>query len=132
MNNFEIKVLDTVKHYNMLENGDSVLVGLSGGADSCSLLYVLKVLAETIGIKLYCAHLNHGIRGDEAQRDMNFAKKFAAELDVPIVCETFDVPKYAKEYKLYLPDKKLLHKVSFSLIPGTNKFLVFFSPHSAV
>lgn len=100
MNNFEIKVLDTVKHYNMLENGDSVLVGLSGGADSCSLLYVLKVLAETIGIKLYCAHLNHGIRGDEAQRDMNFAKKFAAELDVPIVCETFDVPKYAKEYKL--------------------------------
>ena len=84
----------------MLENGDSVLVGLSGGADSCSLLYVLKTLSKTFGIKLYCAHLNHGIRGDEAQRDMNFAEKFAAELDVPIVCEKANVPQYAKENKL--------------------------------
>ena len=100
MNNFELKVLETIKHHNMLTEGDSVLVGLSGGADSCTLLYVLKSLQETFGIELYCAHLNHGIRGEEAQRDMEFSQKFSSQLNVPIICETRDVPKHAKDNKL--------------------------------
>ena len=67
-------VEQTVGRYNMLQKGDSVIVALSGGADSAALLYILVSLKEKYNLKLYAAHLNHQLRGDEALRDENFCK----------------------------------------------------------
>ena len=64
----------TLREYNLLNNGDSVLVGLSGGADSVCLTHALWSLKDEFDIKLYTAHINHGIRGEE-QREMNFLPK---------------------------------------------------------
>lgn len=89
-------VQKTIQKHNMLSDGDSVLVGLSGGADSVCLLHCLVVLRQKLGIKVLAAHLNHGIRGAEAERDQNFARDFCKSLDVPFYTETSDVPALAK------------------------------------
>ena len=57
-----------------------ILVGLSGGADSSALLLMLKIYSEQSGAKIYAAHLNHGIRGAEADRDESFCREFAKSL----------------------------------------------------
>ena len=68
-------VLSVIKKYNMLENCDRIVVGLSGGADSVCLLSVLNSLKAEYGFSLIAAHINHGIRGAEAQRDEESCKK---------------------------------------------------------
>ena len=76
MNSITDKVCNTVSKYNMINDGDSILVGFSGGADSLFLMLSLIELSKKIEFKLYAAHLNHGIRGDEALRDENFVREF--------------------------------------------------------
>ena len=74
---FEEKILSVIKKFNMITHGDIILVGLSGGADSCTLLHVLHGLTRKLNITLVAAHLNHGIRGEEAKRDEEFSKTFS-------------------------------------------------------
>ncbi len=100
MNEFENKVLNTISKYNMFNYGETVVVGLSGGVDSCTLLTVLKNLSDKLGLTIIAAHLNHGIRGDEALRDMQFSEQFAQKLDVRFVSKTVSVLKYAKQNKI--------------------------------
>ncbi|MBR5869239.1 MAG: tRNA lysidine(34) synthetase TilS [Clostridia bacterium] len=67
-----------------------ILVGFSGGADSCALLHFL---VDFFGShRLLALHVNHGIRGEEALRDESFAAEFAAELGVSFLCRRADVP----------------------------------------
>ena len=67
-----LKVKQTSERHHMLSSGDTVLVALSGGADSMALLNVLYELKNEYRLTLKAAHFNHGIRGDEALRDENF------------------------------------------------------------
>ena len=76
---------------------DSVLVALSGGADSTALLRSLAACREEGGIcGLFAAHLNHGIRGESANRDQRFCEALCADLNIPFATETIDVPSIAK------------------------------------
>ena len=60
---------------NELNKADKIIIGLSGGADSVCLTHIL---CKHLGSEnLICAHVNHGIRGEEALRDQDFAKSFA-------------------------------------------------------
>ena len=81
-------VLRAVEQYSMLSAGDSVIVALSGGADSVSLLHVLISIKEKYNLNIYAAHLNHMLRGDEAERDERFCK---------ILCEKYSVPLYVRK-----------------------------------
>lgn len=81
-------VLRAVERYDMLSRGDSVIVALSGGADSVSLLHVLISIKEKYNLNIYAAHLNHLLRGLEAERDEHFCK---------ILCEKYNVPLYARK-----------------------------------
>ena len=74
-----------------------ILVGLSGGADSSALLHMLCRYAERSGAKIYAAHVNHGIRGAEADRDEEFCRELARSLGVEIFVLRADVPQIAKE-----------------------------------
>lgn len=74
-----------------------ILVGLSGGADSSALLHMLSVYREKCGAKIYAAHVNHGIRGAEADRDEEFCREYAGSLGVEIFVLRADVPALAKE-----------------------------------
>lgn len=72
-----------IKKYNLIKEGDTVIAALSGGADSVALLITLAALREKLGVNIISAHLNHMIRGEEAVRDENFAKKISEELNIP-------------------------------------------------
>ncbi len=77
---------------------DSVLVALSGGADSTALLLSMAELfcEGKIG-GLFAAHLNHGIRGESADRDQHFCASLCGRYSIPFLTETADVPAYAKQ-----------------------------------
>lgn len=86
------KVLKTINENNMLKAGDKVICALSGGADSMALLYALYELREKLGTELFAAHLNHSVRGAEADRDQQYVTEFCQKLGIPIFTKKVDVP----------------------------------------
>lgn len=93
-------VLTTIKENNLLESGDRVLVGLSGGADSMCLLHVLCNLSEKLGIEIAAMHMNHNIRGSEADSDAMAAQSLADSLNIRFFLVSKQVKEYAKENSL--------------------------------
>ena len=91
------KCLNTIYEYNMLSHGDKVVVGLSGGADSCALIHILYRLKDRLGISITAVHINHSLRGEESDGDERFARDFCAELNIPIICERHDITAIAEE-----------------------------------
>lgn len=88
------KVIQTVKKHNMISVGDKIGVGVSGGADSVALLHFLVTNKEKLGIgSVTAVHINHGIRGEEAERDMRFTEKLCENLGIPCKTVVIDVPK---------------------------------------
>ncbi|MEN6346513.1 MAG: tRNA lysidine(34) synthetase TilS [Armatimonadia bacterium] len=99
---FEQKLLATVRRYRMLEPGERVLVAVSGGQDSLALLDALSGLRERLAVTVLAAHLNHGIRGAEAEADARFVAEFGERLGVPVVLGEAEVPELAKSCGLSL------------------------------
>lgn len=91
------KVVKAIERHQMLHPGDTVLVALSGGADSMALLHVLYSLKDRYNIGLIAAHFNHGIRGEEAKRDEDFCKDACGKLGIELFAEYMDIPFLAKE-----------------------------------
>ena len=86
------RVIATVEKYGLLEKGDSVIVALSGGADSTALISVFISLKEKYNLSIYAAHINHNIRGDEAKRDENFCKILCEKFNTELFIKSVDVP----------------------------------------
>lgn len=93
------KVLFAIKNNNMLKQGDSVVVGLSGGADSVALLCVLLELADIIGFKLSACHINHCLRGAESDRDEQFCRELCAVNKVDFTAKKVDVKAFCAEHR---------------------------------
>ena len=94
-------ILNRIKKFietnELLKNGDKVLVGLSGGADSVCLTHALHSLSKQLGIEVYTAHVNHGIRGEEAERDEDFANSFSIKLGIHCFTAKLNIPEAAKQ-----------------------------------
>ena len=84
----------------LINIGDGIVVGLSGGPDSVCLLNLLVSIREEFNLKLAAVHINHMLRGDEANKDEEFCLKLCKELDVDFFSERIDVNKYSKENNL--------------------------------
>lgn len=78
-----------------LSEDTPILAAFSGGADSSALLHALVGYSKLSGAKIYAAHVNHGIRGDEADRDEEFCRQFADSLGVELFVLRADVPSIA-------------------------------------
>lgn len=89
------KVIETIKKFNMLNNGENVVVGLSGGADSCALTHILARLSEKMDLHITAVHINHGIRGEEADRDERSAEEFCRRLNIEFIAYHCDIPSEA-------------------------------------
>ena len=81
----------TLLDQQMFRPGDHVLVGFSGGPDSTALARVLMDLGPGLGFSLGLAHLNHGLRGREADRDEAFVREFAQTHALELVVEHLDI-----------------------------------------
>lgn len=77
------KVKRTINSYSMMDRGDGVVVGVSGGVDSVVLLHLLFDLRKIYDLKLYVAHLNHSLRGEESERDEAFVRSLTEGLGLP-------------------------------------------------
>lgn len=91
------KIQIFMEQYHMIENGDHVLAGVSGGADSVCLLRVLCDLRARMGFSLSAVHVEHGIRGEESLSDAAFVRELCQTLEVPLLSFSVDAPGRAGE-----------------------------------
>ncbi len=92
----ELKVMEYILKNKMIGAGASVLVGVSGGADSLALLHFLHTHAHTLGCSLGVAHLNHDMRGETADADQAFVADFCARRKIPFYAKRMDVVALSK------------------------------------
>lgn len=91
------KARNTIEQFHMFPKGVKLIVGLSGGADSVALLHVLCSMRQEMEWDITAVHIHHGLRGEEADADRDFAMDFCKKLGVPCVVRQFDVQAEAKE-----------------------------------
>ncbi|UCH12011.1 MAG: tRNA lysidine(34) synthetase TilS, partial [Candidatus Omnitrophota bacterium] len=96
------RIKDTIHKFSMLKKGDNVLVAISGGPDSVCLLLVLNSIKKKFGINLFCAHLNHRLRGVESDCDERYVKRLTKKHRIPLLIESRNVTKFAKDKKFSL------------------------------
>ena len=97
------KVLETIKRYNLIENGDKLVLGVSGGPDSISMLNILNDIRNDKNLHMefdiIVAHVNHLIR-EESKEDEKFVEGFCKKIDVPFYSKSIDVQKIANNMKI--------------------------------
>lgn len=91
------RLFESVTREGLIKPNEKILVAFSGGADSVALLLLLGELSERLNISLFSAHLNHGIRGEEADRDEAFCIKMCEKRGIPIETRRVSVPTEAKK-----------------------------------
>ena len=97
-------VRNTIDCHDLLPRGGTVVVGVSGGPDSLCLLHVLRALAPEYGVTLHVAHLNHQLRGADADGDATFVAQLAADWGLPATLATRDVTAYAERKRLAIEE----------------------------
>ncbi|MFV0498254.1 MAG: tRNA lysidine(34) synthetase TilS [Candidatus Fimivivens sp.] len=90
-------ILKTIQSHHMLKQGEKVIVGLSGGADSVALLCALYSLKDALRIALSACHINHQLRGEESHRDARFCEALCSRLGIALVVKSVDVLSYCAQ-----------------------------------
>ena len=95
------KVLDTIKKYNLIEDGDKLVLSVSGGPDSMSMLNILNELKndKVINFEISVAHVNHMIR-EEAKEDEEYVKEYCSQKNIHFYSKSIDVQKLANNNKV--------------------------------
>ncbi len=97
MKRLEDKILSVSDKHRMFSGGDTVVVGVSGGADSMCLLSFFNNISSEYSLNIICAHVNHGIRGKEADRDEEFVRSFCYNNNIRFECAHYDVPAISQK-----------------------------------
>ncbi len=94
------RVRHRIRESGMLKKGDRVKLALSGGADSVFLAILLKELSEELSLELSACHVNHGIRGEEAEHDQHFCENLCRQFKIPLSVKAVDVLGYAHAHHM--------------------------------
>ena len=81
----------TINQYNMVDYGGTVIVALSGGADSVCLLHNLVLLKDKYRLNVMACHLNHHLRGEESNSDMEFCKELCRQNNIELFVKEVDI-----------------------------------------
>ena len=95
----EEQVYNCIKKYKLINEGDRLLIGVSGGPDSICLLHVLNLLKEKLKCDIYVAHINHMIR-EEADSETEYVQEFCKNLGIECFVRKVDVQEYANKNKI--------------------------------
>ena len=98
------KVISAIKKYHMLEKGDGVVVGVSGGADSVSLVFVLNEIKALYDLRLCAVHINHNLRGAEADADEEFVRELCEKIGVELFVFSLDVKGEARRRSMTIEE----------------------------
>ena len=90
----------TIHEHKLIDRLDKIVIGVSGGHDSMTLLYVLESLKEELEFEICVAHINHGIRGAEADADEDYVKSISKSLGLEFYSFKANMDQYAKQHKL--------------------------------
>ncbi len=114
--NVYVSFTSAIKKYKMddlMSVSGTVVAAFSGGADSTCMLYLLNEYCNEKGIRLIAAHVNHMIRGNDADSDENFCRDFAEKYGIPIEVEKIDIPRLAKEKGMGLEECARIARYAF-------------------
>ena len=93
------KIESYIRQYHMIEKGDRIVIGVSGGADSVCLLMALCSLQEKLGFQVLVCHVNHELRGEEAAQDEAYVEMLCHKMQVPFFAFHENVELIAKKRK---------------------------------
>lgn len=96
MENIKLKVKRAVARFSLFPENSRVLVALSGGPDSVTLLHVLLSLKEEMNITVGAVHVNHMLRGEESERDEAFVRELCRDWNVPLIVKRVNIPEVSK------------------------------------
>ncbi|OGX15868.1 MAG: tRNA lysidine(34) synthetase TilS [Omnitrophica WOR_2 bacterium RBG_13_41_10] len=88
------QVKTTIKNYRLINKGDKIIIGVSGGPDSVALVYVLNSLRRDLKLKLHIAHLDHMLRKGSSE-DRKFVEGLAQRLNLPVTCARINIREIA-------------------------------------
>lgn len=100
----ELRVLRFIQEHQLVSREQPLLVAVSGGPDSVCLLHLLVRLQPELGIRLHVAHLNHQLRGAEAEADARYVSALADRLGVPVTIAQRDVKGYQARHRISLEE----------------------------
>ena len=95
----EEQVYNCIKKYKLIDEGDKLLIGVSGGPDSICLLHVMYLLKQKLKTQIYVAHINHMLR-EEADSETQHVQTFCANLGIECFIKKINVVDYSKEHKI--------------------------------
>ena len=98
------RILQYINQNHMIDKGDHIIIGVSGGADSVCLFHILRQLQGAGSFTIAVVHVNHGLRGDEADADEEFTKQLCRQYDIPYQSVTFDVKAEAQKRGMSLEE----------------------------
>ena len=90
------RVKKTIDRYHLLDKGDRLIVGVSGGVDSMVLLHLLNAYRQELTLSLIVAHVNHGLRPMEAEKEADLVQKESERLALPYEYAQFNVKEFRK------------------------------------
>lgn len=91
------KVKKTILYHNLIEKGEHIVIGLSGGPDSVCLFYLLKGLSEELENSLHVVHINHKIRPGAAEEDQAYVESLCRRFDIPCHSFVYDINQISKK-----------------------------------
>lgn len=109
----EQRICDSIIAQHLFQQGETVVVAVSGGADSICLLSILAKIRDELGINIHVAHLDHKLRGKASRADARFVANFAAKLTIPATIEQKDVTGYKEEHHCSLEEAARNVRYSF-------------------
>jgi len=98
------QVRRTIDHYHLLEKGDRVIVGVSAGVDSMVLLHLLNAFRQEFDLFLIVAHIHHGLRPVESEREAELVQKESVRFGLPFEYGQFNVKEFGESEGFSLQD----------------------------
>jgi len=90
------RIKRAIDRYHLLEKGERLIVGVSAGVDSMVLLHLLNAYREAFDLSLIVAHVNHGLRPGESEKEAELVEKESAGLGLPFEYGKFNVKEFQK------------------------------------
>lgn len=98
------KVTNYIVRNDLIKQGDTIIIGVSGGADSICLLFLLSEISSSLGSKIKVLHVEHGIRGEASLKDAEYVKKLCDDKGIDCRVINIDAARYARENSLTLEE----------------------------